>query len=59
MLQNKADFHRFTVVEYYRNVFDDTHRLEPPQNPNKTAQKMLFFHGNLYMVGTGIEESLI
>jgi len=32
------------------------HREEPHQNPNKSAKKMLFFHGNFYMVGTGIEK---
>jgi len=31
-------------------------RQEPPQNPN-SAKKMLFFHGNFYMVGTGNEIS--
>jgi len=35
------------------------HRLKPPQNPNKSAKKMFFFHGNFDMVGTRIEKSLI
>jgi len=25
------------------------HWEEPPQNPNKSARKMFFFHGNFYM----------
>jgi len=29
-----------------------SHREEPPQNHNKSAKKMLFFHGNFDMVGT-------
>jgi len=35
------------------------HREEPPHNPNKSAQKNVLFGGNFYMVGTGIEQSLI
>jgi len=31
------------------------HREEPQQNSNKNAKKMFYFHGNFYMVGTGIE----
>jgi len=31
---------------------------EPPQNPNKRAKKMFFFHGNFNMVRTRIEKSL-
>jgi len=31
-------------------------REEPHQNPNKSEKKMFFFHGNFYMIGTGIEK---
>jgi len=33
-------------------------REEPPQNPNKNAEKMFFFHGNFYMVRTGMVKSM-
>jgi len=26
------------------------HMVEPPQNPNKIAKKLFFFHGNFYML---------
>jgi len=35
------------------------HSEEPPQKHNKSVKKMFFFHGNIYMVGTVIEKSLI
>jgi len=35
------------------------HREEPPQNPDKSAIFFFFFQGNFYMVGIGIEKSLI
>jgi len=40
-------------------VSKTTHRLEPPQNPNKSAKKMFFFHGDFYMVETEIEKLFI